>query len=353
MIGVQVRNYFSLSVKETPYGGAGRENSKRYFHTMNFCIEPNKLPSPPIRLERRWPLFALACVVFFAASLAGATPLIIDEFSDALSQTSSNAQLDGSMAGGEVDVSFSNGNVVGSFEITGGEGKLTAVTNGSESSFKLIYDGNDDSNSLDVTGLGGIDLTDSGANDRFAIDMNSVTGTVGLEIRVFTDGSNASILDLGSFTEAGMVEVLFTDLNPYLGGGADFANVGMIGIYLAVDSGDAVDIDSILARDATVPPEADPDPDTTAPSLTISGKKELKTPRRSHRLKGTASDDNGVTLVQVKAPGSRYKTAKFRGGSRWIYRLRNLRSGRNRIKIRAYDAAGNTSRIKRAVAVGL
>ncbi len=61
-------------------------------------------------------------------------------------------------------------------------------------------------------------------------------------------------------------------------------------------------------------------------------------------MKGTASDDNNVARIEYKTPGSKF--TKARGTRRWKVRTLLL-PGRNVIRIRAVDAAGQRSKVQR------
>ncbi|MFW6074363.1 MAG: OmpL47-type beta-barrel domain-containing protein [Chloroflexota bacterium] len=99
---------------------------------------------------------------------------------------------------------------------------------------QVQWDGpDDDGETLDPTGLGGVDLTDGGLNDTlyiYVLENNS--GIDELTTTVYTDGSNASTftLDLPSFTglsSQGFVMPM-SDFVASEGTGADFTDVGAI-----------------------------------------------------------------------------------------------------------------------------
>jgi sugar lactone lactonase YvrE len=86
--------------------------------------------------------------------------------------------------------------------------------------------------------------------------------------------------------------------------------------------------------------------DSEPPVVAITGKSRLATRRPSLVLRGTASDDVGVTAVTVKVGKKRTQPAV--GAGQWFYRVR-LAPGRNPIRVLAYDALGNVSAPARAV----
>lgn len=115
-----------------------------------------------------------------------------------------------------------------------------------------------------------------------------------------------------------------------------------------VNIGDEVEISSFWLDGPFVPST----PDTTKPNLLISGKKKLSSPRAAHTVKGTVSDETALARVEVKARGSRYKSAKLKPNGKWSYRARGLRPGRNPLIIRAQDTSGNFSKSTRITVTG-
>lgn len=284
------------------------------------------------------------------AALVGpgmAAPIAIDSFSIDQTTVSMTTYIeDPSILGGETEISFLGGAVEAEFKISGGQGTLSNVVNATERNFQLVYDGVDATTSIDHDGLGGLDLTDGGENDRFSIDLASVTGTIDITVSVYSESNeNLSGYQMPGITSGGVIEILFDDLNVILGTGADMTNVGMFFFSFRVDSGDGFVINNI-----EIP--SDYPADTAAPSVKVTNKKKYKKPRRAHTIKGTATDDIGVTRVEVKVPRSPYKNARLLSGNRWKFRARKLKSGKNRVKIRAYDAKGKVSAIKKIKVVG-
>lgn len=288
----------------------------------------------------------IASVAVLSAGVCRAAPIVIDDFVNDLSPTTDDFYLDGSMLGGEVDSLLGSPFTDATVQVSGGAMTVSSVTNMSEASLPLYYDGNDGDSAIDQTGLGGLDLTDGGANDRFVVELGALTGTIQISVQVFTDGSNWSIFTVSDITEAGSVEILFSDFPATVGAGADMSNAGAINLSIYVDQGDEVTLNSFAARPEFIP-------DTVSPTVKVTGASALKKPKRTHTVKGTASDDVGVTRVEVKVPGKPFKKAKLKASGKWTFRARGLGSGKNRIKIRAFDAAGNQSKIKIVKATGL
>ena len=80
-------------------------------------------------------------------------------------------------------------------------------------------------------------------------------------------------------------------------------------------------------------------PDTMPPEVKVKGKKRVKTSKSRVKLKGTATDAEGVTSVTYQV-GKKTRTAK--GTSNWKISLR-VNTGRTKVKVLATDAAGNIS----------
>ncbi len=77
----------------------------------------------------------------------------------------------------------------------------------------------------------------------------------------------------------------------------------------------------------------------------VKVKKKTQTTSRSRTMiRGTATDDSGISKVEYKAQRGRYK--KARGTSRWRFPVK-LKSGTNRILVRAVDSAGKRSKVVR------
>ena len=89
-----------------------------------------------------------------------------------------------------------------------------------------------------------------------------------------------------------------------------------------------------------------PTRDTTKPKVTVAPFPET-TRLSSVKIKGTASDNRGVTRVQYRIGEGALANAS--GTTRWSFNA-NLKKGENRITIQAKDAAGNVS-LRRAIKI--
>ena len=289
---------------------------------------------------REFSFLALAALVCGPGPLRSA-PVIIDEFSDDLAPTTVNTFVNGAMLGGELDIRLSYLDAA-TFQIADGDGALSGVTEtGGPNNVQFIYDGNDGSLD-DGFGLPNVDFTDGGLNDRFAVELTSVTGTINVRVRISEGPGGYSELEINGVTSAGILEFPFNEFVD-AGSGADIATTRQLAIYFFVDTGEGFKINSFIA---TGPP------DVSLPGLKILGKSRLKTPRARHAIKGTASDNDAVDRVEVKGRGSRYEAAKLNPPGRWIFRTPRLKSGNNVFKIRSVDTSGNKSPILRVRARG-
>jgi hypothetical protein len=121
----------------------------------------------------------------------------------------------------------------------------------------LTWDGADSSILLDPVGLGGVDLTDLGLSDAFAIDIAFLDSDVTLELTVHTDGTNQSqwTMTVPASTPTGVLWVSFSSFSNSGGTGADFSDVGAIELSIEGDMGTDLQIDSLSTGLVTPIPE--------------------------------------------------------------------------------------------------
>lgn len=121
----------------------------------------------------------------------------------------------------------------------------------------ITWDGNDSSILLDPTGLGGVDLTESGLADALALDVAFIDSDVMLILTVHTDAGNASRASvlLPGATPAGPFIFPFTSFLTLSGGGADFANVGAIALSISGSIGTDFRVDEFTTVQATPVPQ--------------------------------------------------------------------------------------------------
>jgi PKD repeat protein len=100
---------------------------------------------------------------------------------------------------------------------------------------RVSWDGDDnDSVTLNPTGLGGLDFTDGGSNSGLHLHINSANGPADLLFTAYTDGANISTatLSLSSSTANQSFFIPFTNFTPLAGTGADFTNMGAFELLL-------------------------------------------------------------------------------------------------------------------------
>ncbi|MCB9436685.1 MAG: DUF11 domain-containing protein [Anaerolineales bacterium] len=150
--------------------------------------------------------------------------------------TTGSTVTGGGMLGGERDVRLTlNSGIVP------GNGVHTTTAGGffsygqdptANGSVQIQWDGVDgDFNTLNATGLGGVDLTGGGTSDAFIMGVLFDDLAIDVAIEVYTDAGNASTRTLslpGSIFVATEVAIPFSSFTPTLGGGANFGNVGAI-----------------------------------------------------------------------------------------------------------------------------
>ncbi len=200
-----------------------------------------------------WRSSLLAAGLLALASPAGAV-LPIDDFSSDQSlelsgifESVDNAAPAPAALGGERDLEIARASGTGGalVDVNGGDppqGQLLFSSDvATETILRVVWDGEDASGSLiDFTGLGQVDLSDGGALDAFAVELDSDLATT-LSLRVY-DASDATGQVWSEATvpvppTGGQFEILevlfsgFTDSGP--GGAADFANVGAISLEVA------------------------------------------------------------------------------------------------------------------------
>jgi hypothetical protein len=156
---------------------------------------------------------------------------MIDNFSDSTSLTTAPSYTAGSMLGGERDAIIT-GNPPPSFQATGG---LATFTSGGELISggviaQLVYDGVDGS-SGNIYGLGGVDLTDSGASDRFLLQVNAVAGPVDLTLRIWESGTAYSSYVFSGVNTSGLYQAPFASFSAF-GAGGNFAAANAVGLFV-------------------------------------------------------------------------------------------------------------------------
>ncbi len=96
-----------------------------------------------------------------------------------------------------------------------------------------------------------------------------------------------------------------------------------------------------------LPVAAPTPPDLTRPTVRVKGRRRVESTRRRVVFRGTAADASGIDRVEFKASGVRGGFQEAKGpGTRWRAVIRpNTRKRQTVVKVRAFDNAGNRSKI--------
>lgn len=179
--------------------------------------------------------------LLMAASMSGsaaAQSIVVDDFAtgpvqvilDTAPGTESQFVDGAGIVQGERNVRVSGSSVAGG-DITAevANGVLTFDRpSGSTGTIEMWWDGNNDSTSFAPTGLGGIDLTANGQNAFLLETTASSSVSLFLNLYVWTDGSNSSVISLAFLNSATRITIPYTSFVAAAGSGADFSNVGAI-----------------------------------------------------------------------------------------------------------------------------
>lgn len=208
-------------------------------------------------------------VVLTAADLAEQQIELIDSFDTTTQNVASPATTDHASSssvaapeafGGERDL-FANA-ATGVIEIrvnnTGLEGQLSLdASSGSSGERRVVYDGVDgNGDTINTTGLGGIDLTDGGRAKGVRMLAGTDSSSAQLTIRIHSGGNSSTLTVSVPVTNVGtpdqgaptaVIDFNFADFIAATGSGADFTNVGAIEIFVPSAAGAAdISVDSIF-----------------------------------------------------------------------------------------------------------
>lgn len=275
-------------------------------------------------------------------STARSAEILIDDFSGTLAPTGAVAFLDGTMLGGEMEFGpILDGGETISLQVASGSAQFSGIT-GSVRAI-LQWDGNENDSGLNF-GLGPVDLTDGWTNDRFEIDFAAVSGTLAVKVRIFESITKYAEYDT-TVSAVGTLTVAFDDLlqfdsmNP-----VSPSNVTLI--MLAIDA-EAGETWSISEFRVTGPPV----PDTTPPSIRISGGKTVTTKAAKVTIRGSATDNIGVARVEVKEGSRSFRTVGLKSNNSWSYRSSRLKRTRTAFVARCTDLSANPSAQDRVTVV--
>jgi len=206
----------------------------------------------------------------FAAPLAQAA-LVIDDFattqdfgvSGGPGAFSANTGIAASSIGGNRNITINHLTGSGSDHVAinaSGNGLLAFTSDANDTaSAVMLYDGGT-GNTLNPTGLGGIDLTQSGTDNALSLSYRAGLAGTPVTIDIYTDAAHAS---RATFTTAAtgfganplaLENLLYSGFSPLVGTGATFSNVGAVVITIDGSSTPALDVQ--LAAVTSVPEPA-------------------------------------------------------------------------------------------------
>ena len=121
----------------------------------------------------------------------------------------------------------------------------------------ITYDGNDNNPSgSSFSGLGSIDLTGGGSNDRFRFEVTSVSqssATLSFQLLQYSGSTKASEFSMLLPTTPGIYEIPFSSFvfltDPFYQatGPVDFHSVGYANLHFEMVKGESITIDNIIA----------------------------------------------------------------------------------------------------------
>lgn len=155
------------------------------------------------------------------------------------------------MIGGEADLTISFSGSVGDTTVSGGALRIHSTQPNTDARF--VYDGVDGSSNSNY-GLN-LDVTGGGTNDRFRIDITSLTGTVDIFIWI-GEGENDGLTKQRTVSAAGIQDFLLEDfLLVYGSDGVDLAAVKEISVsFYGLTDGESVVVDSLVFTGNLTPP---------------------------------------------------------------------------------------------------
>ena len=222
------------------------------------------------------------------ANVAGAVPVVIDDFTDSQTvvQTGVGSTTDietgaGGAIGGERDVELTvtGGTLDSRVRVNfAGSGRFSlSNADGVTSTVLLQWDGVDGSSALDATtGLGGIDLTDSGSNLGIGIMVLSNDLLLTSEIRIYSSATDFTthVFEKGIVDSSGSItpgdptdDAPFLHFAPFLtfaadigagagtvgGSGADFTSVTAIELFISGPASIDLALDFVTSTDVPEP----------------------------------------------------------------------------------------------------
>ncbi|MEM8955222.1 MAG: hypothetical protein AAGD22_13805 [Verrucomicrobiota bacterium] len=192
-------------------------------------------------------LTTLIILIALTTALETHAIILIDDFNGTFGPVTSIAFDDVTTLEGETDYIGISGTGGNNPTLTEGSGVgiiAATASSGSGGRAILTYDGNDDDPGGVSLFVGPVDLTEAGANDRFRLDINALTGPTVLDLSVFPQSGSGQngIVNLNISGGAQILDIPFSSFSSPT---AHLSNAGRISIALDFDPGESITINSI------------------------------------------------------------------------------------------------------------
>jgi hypothetical protein len=186
--------------------------------------------------------------------------ILIDDFSTGQAAlvfdpaVSEESQVSGSgILGGERDMVVTRASDFGIAMAAFGDGLTYVHAASSQGTGLIVWDGADGDSAVDPTGLGGIDFTNGGGEDKVGIPLLASNLPAPIVLTAYTDGANystATVLLPGGVPPQQRMSVLFANFAVAAGSGADFTNIGAFSLFI-----DGSSTPGLLVRFDSIAPE--------------------------------------------------------------------------------------------------
>lgn len=231
---------------------------------------------------------ALALLLGLIASLALAATVTIDTFDDGVQKATAGPNADNSNSsyvdtsaalGGQRDIYVYNSSGGGDVSLAVDYGDTNQAKFSQDSGVQgwgqIVWDGQDNNaESLDTTGLGGVDLTDSGTNDGFQLLVYYCDGGFDLGVWVYTDTVTAYYTLTISSSVAAPGQSFFLKFSDFSGDTSVFTDAGAV-VFNISPSAASVDL-TIDLFEATAQTDWGDLPDTYRTSSAQDGPRHVK-----------------------------------------------------------------------------
>jgi hypothetical protein len=203
--------------------------------------------------ETKMKRFALTVFVLPLLSLAASAAIVIDNFDSGVTDIELTAGSDSQLASGAVSGDILLDSRFVELQLENNTG-LTASTKANPPTGQFAWSNESGVDSIAMltwddngSGLGGLDLTDSGASDAILISLVDIDLTAELTFTIEDTGGGVSILEVNGLSPG---EIKF----PYasFAGSADFTSVNSI--KLTLDGPESVDVTLDLLETSTIIP---------------------------------------------------------------------------------------------------